>query len=436
MKVCYNNISTELQIKKQNKTNKTINIMKNLKLLLFSLLLISTLAQCQTTPPLKLRSADSFTQVDHFLNVKKRFGIPFSSINNLFCNGSYPLMFNTTEGKLKLYNGDSWINPFSLNLQEVTTFGNTTTNPINVLNNNITVSENNNVFNTISLRPDGLWFIPDGSEYITKLVQGNASQSLVTIQLPDDSGTLITDAPYDGNSYVRKNNGWQLNSSGGTPTLQQVLSVDNSATDTGISLIDSSNNSNSFSVSNTGFSLSKDISGTITNTTLNGFTGFSTQKGSNRVSVDVMGIKLTNNFPIYDNRLLASNVTGNRIWTLPDASGTLALTTTDTRPYKTIVAILSQTGTNAPTIQYLMENTLGSITFAYNFPGQYKINSSALFTSGKTTVTISSVNAGFGNPNNGVQVNSNSEMTLKSAEGATQVNGPLNGAVLEIRVYN
>lgn len=122
-------------------------------------------------------------------------------------------------------------------------------------------------------------------------------------------------------------------------------------------------------------------------------------------------------------------------------SGTYTIATTadlsggDTRPYKSYVALLNQSGANAP-VATIMENTIGTITFAYQFPGQYKIYSSNLFTAAKTTVSVSESGAGFGEPSAGVYINSTGEMTLTSANSATQANGILSGTVLEIRVYN
>lgn len=190
--------------------------MKNFKILLFLIFLISTLAQGQTTPPIKLRSTGAFTQVDYFLNVKKRFGIPFSPINNLVCNDSYPLMFNTTEGKLKLYNGTSWINPFSLNLQEVTTFGNTTTN-------NIIISTDSGPEKTI-IKAGSLDLIKNSLSGDKAVLRAdNITGGEKVFQFPNIAGTLLTDAPSDGTGYIRKNGIWEANAGGGTPTLQEVL---------------------------------------------------------------------------------------------------------------------------------------------------------------------------------------------------------------------
>ena len=77
-------------------------------------------------------------------------------------------------------------------------------------------------------------------------------------------------------------------------------------------------------------------------------------------------------------RLSYKNITANRKWELPNASGTLAL-----QSYKVYTALVTQIGTNAPTV-IVLENTLGAVTFTYNNNGQYNILSSGLFTVNKT----------------------------------------------------
>jgi hypothetical protein len=65
---------------------------------------------------------------------------------------------------------------------------------------------------------------------------------------------------------------------------------------------------------------------------------------------------------------------------------------------KVYVALLTQTGTDAP-VATVLENTLGEVpTFAYNGNGDYTLNAvSAIFLDGKTDVSISNV-LDLGNP--------------------------------------
>jgi archaellin len=66
----------------------------------------------QTTPPNKTRSNGTFTEIDHHLNVTKRFGIPTATSDNLFCTTFTPIMFNSTTKRLRLYDNNEWIDVF------------------------------------------------------------------------------------------------------------------------------------------------------------------------------------------------------------------------------------------------------------------------------------------------------------------------------------
>lgn len=71
--------------------------------------------------------------------------------------------------------------------------------------------------------------------------------------------------------------------------------------------------------------------------------------------------------------------------TAGDASITVGGTATDPTvklPYLVYTALLSQTGTNAPTA-IVLKNTLGEITFTRDATGIYSANSEMLYTEGK-----------------------------------------------------
>jgi hypothetical protein len=102
------------------------------------------------------------------------------------------------------------------------------------------------------------------------------------------------------------------------------------------------------------------------------------------------------------------------------------------RPYKVYTALLTQTGTNAPTA-VVLENTLGgSITFGYTGVGTYSANSSSFFTTSKTSVIL----GGLGAYSSGSFILDNSTITLTTAVGGVYDNGGLTNTFLEIRVYN
>ena len=55
--------------------------------------------------------------------------------------------------------------------------------------------------------------------------------------------------------------------------------------------------------------------------------------------------------------------------------------------YKSYVAIITQTGTSAPTAT-ILKNTLGTVTYGYDTAGMYLIQSAGLFTNNKTAFFI------------------------------------------------
>jgi len=55
---------------------------------------------------------------------------------------------------------------------------------------------------------------------------------------------------------------------------------------------------------------------------------------------------------------------------------------------KEYFAIITQAGVTAPTVDTLIKNTIGSVAFAYDDPGEFALNSSSLFPSNKTVFAI------------------------------------------------
>ena len=97
--------------------------------------------------------------------------------------------------------------------------------------------------------------------------------------------------------------------------------------------------------------------------------------------------------------------------------------------YKSYIALITQTGTGAPTA-IVLNNTLGDVTFAYFSTGVYKIESiSDLFTLDKTFLNIANSNTINRTGLTGLVINS------YNAAG-TLANGLLNNTSIEIRVYN
>lgn len=148
-----------------------------------------------------------------------------------------------------------------------------------------------------------------------------------------------------------------------------------------------------------------------------------------------------------------NSITADRAYTAPNANGTLVLSVngtaadatgnvTLTPPYKVFTAVISQAGTNPPTVNYILQNTLGFVpAWGYNNVGRYEIIAPALdWVASKVVVFI---NPGY--PALGVitgwERNSDTIMTIH-----TQSTSPVNpfdpwqndllfNATIEVRIY-
>jgi hypothetical protein len=109
-------------------------------------------------------------------------------------------------------------------------------------------------------------------------------------------------------------------------------------------------------------------------------------------------------------------------------------------PYKSYVAIVSQSGTSAPTVDVLLENTLGdTITFTYANAGEYYINSANnKFTNNKTVIMVSpGRRTAGGNVTLATTIAGTSLLVLYShLANGTLTDSLLSGVAVEIRVYN
>ena len=145
-----------------------------------------------------------------------------------------------------------------------------------------------------------------------------------------------------------------------------------------------------------------------------------------------------NSFNVYKTdvifgNFLVTSLTAARSYTLPDASGTIALEET-IKPYKVYTALLLQVGTGTPTATVL-ENTLGGVvSFTYITVGVYRANLTGVFIIDKTSVSLSSGQV----PSilQGARTTDN-YITFKSSDSSfTPADNLLNSSLMEIRVYN
>lgn len=136
---------------------------------------------------------------------------------------------------------------------------------------------------------------------------------------------------------------------------------------------------------------------------------------------------------MYQSSVGTNALTGNRTVSFPDASGTIALVET-VRPYKVYTALLSQSGTSAPTATVL-ENTLGgTVTWTYTSTGSYVGTLTSAFTLNKTWT----IATGSGSADTTITVSRSSDNTVNVSTllAGTPTNGIISPASIEIRVYN
>ena len=154
--------------------------------------------------------------------------------------------------------------------------------------------------------------------------------------------------------------------------------------------------------------------------------------GSLGVSGTAIKIKKLNNNVVIGGTATASPATvGTELVTLNQLNAAA-------RPYKSYTAVLTQSGTSAPTIVNLMENGLsGAITWAYTSVGTYTGTLTGAFTVGKTVLFLSPNTASL-NPAGivgGSASNINTvQINTKNMSG-TLTDSILVGTAIEIRVY-
>ena len=132
--------------------------------------------------------------------------------------------------------------------------------------------------------------------------------------------------------------------------------------------------------------------------------------------------------PSTTNALITADTTGKSLVTKEYVNA-------NTRPYKVYTALLTQTGTSAPTA-IVLENTLGvTPTLGYDGVGQYSINATGAFTIDKTWIIFNSVNYNAQTISNNIKVLNGIIILTRSMTG-TSIDNVLNSTEIEIRVYN
>jgi len=140
---------------------------------------------------------------------------------------------------------------------------------------------------------------------------------------------------------------------------------------------------------------------------------------------------------MYQSSVGTNALTDNRTVSFPDASGTIALVET-VKPYKVYTALLSQTGTSAPTATVL-ENTLGgTVVWTRSTIGQYVGTLTGAFTDQKTIIFVNRSNpsATAFDTNMAANVININTVGYTTFSNSAYVDGQTNSASIEIRVYN
>lgn len=105
-------------------------------------------------------------------------------------------------------------------------------------------------------------------------------------------------------------------------------------------------------------------------------------------------------------------------------------------PYKVYTALLTQSGTDAPTA-VVLQNTIGDITYLYDDVGSYLISSDELFTDGKTQMFFGALS--IQNHNWGIIMEGNKGINYLGFqtlnESGALANDYLYNTSIEIRVY-
>lgn len=172
-----------------------------------------------------LFSLATFSQNQIFNGVKTFTSPP--KFKNLIRNDANTKILSINGSNLLQWVDKSTISGPVPNLQAVTGAGSTTTDDIEI-NDAVIFLKHANISNeerTI-IEPGAIRLMTISVQDQAVLRADNVTDEKI-FQFPNTAGTLVTDAPSDGNKYVRRNNSWVNDSNAEIPTLQQVVDQGN-----------------------------------------------------------------------------------------------------------------------------------------------------------------------------------------------------------------
>lgn len=157
----------------------------------------------------------------------------------------------------------------------------------------------------------------------------------------------------------------------------------------------------------------------------------------------VTAVDVGSNMKAVNNRIeeaVSANVQNNLMPSAtksPSVDAVLAGLESVALPYKSYVALISQSGTSAPTATVIQNEFSGTPTFSRLSAGQYYINLSGAFTSGKTVSFPSKVCISSGS-NYDISANpfSANSFSLETFANGINADDILQDYPIEIRVYN
>jgi hypothetical protein len=159
------------------------------------------------------------------------------------------------------------------------------------------------------------------------------------------------------------------------------------------------------------------------NLQVNGAATFSSSVTANSLAITTAPITSTGTPP-----LLTYNAATKAIESVPYS--------TFSRPYKVYSALLTQTGTAAPTVS-ILENTLGgTVVLARTGVGSYTASLTGAFTLDKTACLAQKQASGSVDGFLHISRTDNNTVTIVTALAGGSSDGIMNGATIEIRVYN
>jgi hypothetical protein len=133
---------------------------------------------------------------------------------------------------------------------------------------------------------------------------------------------------------------------------------------------------------------------------------------------------------------ITNETTANAI--TPTDVGTNLKAVVDFINYNSFAALVSQTGTGAPTLKVLNNTTGVTFTTSYLSTGMFYLTASANIATFTKTATIYIYNSFGSFPNGGMNlyIDGANSFLIETRDSGTLTNGVISDAFIEIRIYN